>query len=307
MIRIILIFSIILFVGNAKAQENANIYKTIFWQVTKEGIRDTSYIFGSCHAFTSRFFLYHPGIIDKLYKTKIFAPETDYSTVPLGIKSFEVPDSVKLVNLATKKQFRRIKQFLHYYYLTNKKYLEITDIYTALAIFETNATKYYIGNKYENYNSNDMFIDDYCKIVAKKNANLIIGLEEPVLHSTYIKNLSCNCKIPTIDQMKIKIDYLDSLIKLVSVSPSFYEPSDTLFLKNYFEMNLNYYLDTIPEESEFSENIKTRNKLWIPTLEALFSSKSTFVDVGIAHLFFKFGLINLLREKGYKVEPLSIK
>lgn len=39
-----------------------NITKTVLWQVTKNNLKDTSYLFGTYHSFTSNFFNYYPEI-----------------------------------------------------------------------------------------------------------------------------------------------------------------------------------------------------------------------------------------------------
>lgn len=49
-----------------------------------------------------------------------------------------------------------------------------------------------------------------------------------------------------------------------------------------------------------------RNARWIPQLEKHFSSASTFVAVGAAHLPGSLGVVELLRKKGYKVEPVNM-
>lgn len=307
MTRIIIFLSIILFPKIDYAQENCNVNNTILWRVTKEGLKDTSYLFGSYHAFTSRFFNYHPGITDLILKTNIYACEADFSDLPDGYQSLEVPDSIKWKKFATRRQYSRISTFLKNRYHTSKHYLKTLDVYSIYSFFEMFATKFYISYMYEDDNSTNRFIDRYLEVIAKRNENTIEGLEEPVLHSTYFKNIYCNCKNPTTLQMKKQISTLDSLVKLVRFNLYRYEPKDSISIKNYFEMNLCYYLDSIPEESEIINNVRTRNHLWMPKLEDLLSTKPTFVNVGLLHLFYKFGLISLLREKGYTVEPVSLK
>ncbi len=50
--------------------------------------------------------------------------------------------------------------------------------------------------------------------------------------------------------------------------------------------------------------LNNRNKNWIPKIESVAKDKPTFFGVGAAHLSGKLGVINLLREKGYKVEAV---
>ena len=50
--------------------------------------------------------------------------------------------------------------------------------------------------------------------------------------------------------------------------------------------------------------LDNRNLNWIPKLEDWMSKKSLFVAVGAGHLAGENGVIHLLRNKGYKVEPV---
>ena len=48
-----------------------------------------------------------------------------------------------------------------------------------------------------------------------------------------------------------------------------------------------------------------RNKNWIPVMEAAMKTGSLFVAVGAGHLAGEQGLLNLLKEKGYTIEPVK--
>lgn len=71
-------------------------------------------------------------------------------------------------------------------------------------------------------------------------------------------------------------------------------------------------LNAISQESfadeeyvEFRENLLiNRNKDWVPKIEQEVKEKACFIAVGAAHLPGKEGVIDLLRKKGYRVEPV---
>ena len=50
--------------------------------------------------------------------------------------------------------------------------------------------------------------------------------------------------------------------------------------------------------------IVARNRNWLPKIQAEAAKKPTLFAVGTAHLIGNQGLIMLLRESGYQVEPL---
>lgn len=53
--------------------------------------------------------------------------------------------------------------------------------------------------------------------------------------------------------------------------------------------------------------ISSRNKNWIPLMQDMMVKESVFFAVGAGHLGGKEGVIHLLRQKGFKVQPVSNK
>ena len=51
--------------------------------------------------------------------------------------------------------------------------------------------------------------------------------------------------------------------------------------------------------------VDKRNKNWIDNIESLIKKDKTFIAVGMGHLAGKNGLLNLLSEKGYKLEQIK--
>jgi hypothetical protein len=60
-------------------------------------------------------------------------------------------------------------------------------------------------------------------------------------------------------------------------------------------------------EMDMEALLKNRNLNWMQKLPNLFTERSQFVAVGAGHLFGKDGLITLLTNAGYKVEPVLAK
>ena len=81
-------------------------------------------------------------------------------------------------------------------------------------------------------------------------------------------------------------------------------------LNLYLNEDLEGLYKIVSEESdaipEFNHNfLVVRNKNWIPVIEKNISSNSFFIAVGAAHLPGENGVIQLLRSKGYSVEPIN--
>ncbi|HJD92880.1 TraB/GumN family protein, partial [Bacteroides coprosuis] len=56
---------------------------------------------------------------------------------------------------------------------------------------------------------------------------------------------------------------------------------------------------------DWKKMVDNRNQSWIPLLEQFLSSQTCFIAVGALHLPGSNGVIHLLKEKGYTVEPIQ--
>jgi hypothetical protein len=82
------------------------------------------------------------------------------------------------------------------------------------------------------------------------------------------------------------------------------------FMNDYQLMNLDYKLnETDPEKQSLvsSHTVRERNYRWIPFIESGISQESPLIAVGLGHLWYKTGIISILRSKGYTVEPVPIQ
>lgn len=98
-----------------------------------------------------------------------------------------------------------------------------------------------------------------------------------------------------IKQMKLKKEYSEILTKMT---------------QSYKEENLAKLYETVTDKRFMGENAKkamltTRNEAWITKMPAIMKQESTFFAVGAGHLYGNDGVINLLREKGFKVTPVK--
>jgi uncharacterized protein YbaP (TraB family) len=96
--------------------------------------------------------------------------------------------------------------------------------------------------------------------------------------------------------MRKIIEYFDSVSNVIRTSKACF----TLTAADSVAM------DSVRRYGEqFSHWLKEeRNAKWIPTIITLMRDNPTMVAVGLRHLPGKDGLINMLRKKGYKVEPV---
>lgn len=102
------------------------------------------------------------------------------------------------------------------------------------------------------------------------------------------------CTIKNIDYGKKQMD------KLMT---AYYAQDLTAMAKLYEEDDADNPCPSTQEEKD--ELNKERNQVWMEKLPEMMSNKSSFIAVGCLHLVGQDGLINQLRNAGYKVEPVK--
>jgi uncharacterized protein len=115
------------------------------------------------------------------------------------------------------------------------------------------------------------------------------------------------------DQMDVfdKIAYEDQVIALVKMTTGDLSAERKLISKmmKFYELEDIESLLTSMDEEKYSDNqnellLDNRNKNWIKPMSDAMLSKSTLFAVGAAHLAGENGVIMLLRQAGYTVEPI---
>jgi uncharacterized protein YbaP (TraB family) len=80
-------------------------------------------------------------------------------------------------------------------------------------------------------------------------------------------------------------------------------------IRVFKEQDIDKLAAEISKQSESAAILETvflsdRNTKWIPKIEAFIEQQACFIAVGAGHLGGKLGVINLLKEKGYKLTPI---
>ena len=101
-----------------------------------------------------------------------------------------------------------------------------------------------------------------------------------------------------IDALKYENETLMKLDTLVN----YYISQDLVSVSEYMT-NRFYYAPNL-EFEDIPDDIKRRNLAWMDKILPAINNYSCFIGVGAGHLLSEYGLINLLRRKGYTVEPV---
>jgi uncharacterized protein len=273
-------------VVSASAQENDN---STLWKISGNGLENPSYLFGTMHIMPKKLFV----ISDK---AKELIEQTD--VVTFEVNMFDLTFSEQL-NLA-KKMY--LKNGSLEKYMDKDAFTALIDFardtlgikekkfrkkYNRLTPFALNSlfTAKYVG-KYK------MYEKEFYKL-AKKNKKDITELE------TIEFQLGLVSDLPFESQVHYFLDVSDmnELYKLI---------------KMYRKQDLNAIYKLSEEEAGQDPELRSfmkkflddRNADWIPKIVYQIEQHSSFIAVGAAHLPGEGGVIHLLRESGYTVEPV---
>lgn len=265
--------------------------KTLLWQISGKDLKQPSYLFGTIHVISAEDFHLGQNVLKKLERSGQIVLEMDLD----NINTLEVAQASLLPEGKT------IKDYLHEddYVLLESYFAD--SLGAPLSLFKTAYARLkpfflqqmvylkYLGNNTSSY---EMEILDK----VRDRSVSISGLE------TLTEQLAL------VDEMSLEEQYA-GLLKAVREGYLQAQYLDEM-IDTYKSGDIQKLHELIADNDEYQDISNTlideRNKSWVPKLEQAFQKGATFVAVGAGHLGGTQGLIELLREKGYTVQPIAM-
>ncbi len=272
------------------ALAQSNQANSLCWKVTGPGINNPSYVFGTIHLIPKKdFFLSKPA--EEAFKScKTLALEVDLNMSKetkkeVGMAAI-LPDNKTIFDYCTTAEAELIQSFLRDSVkmsgLKIKLYSRLKPFYLQSLVLK------------EQLKATRSYEETFAKMAKKKKMNQV-GLEDITLQMKILDTVSIASQIK---------EMLQSINKGAAGIRTFNE-----MIVVYKEQNIEkLHHMTISEEGNFEQFedvfLNHRNERWIPEIEKLVKQQPTFIAVGAAHLGGEKGVLNLLRQKGYSVEPI---
>jgi len=272
---------LLLFFTLKLAAQNDN---SLLWQISGNGLKSNSYLFGSIHISDKRIFDFPDSVIAKLKECEVTAFELNLDSI-----------TGQVLNEAIKKaQKKRVQDLLSNKEIEAlKKSFKKKNISTENLEKETPLTLYSRYQKQLYKNDMSTFLDAYLFGLSKKYGKTPFGIE------TYNEQINAFNSVKDDDQRK----FLNSMIDSASAGSS---PMDSL-IDYYLQQNINkiYQLTENAKLGDFESIVVTkRNYVMDKRIDSLIQKQSTFICVGTGHLPGNEGLISLLKKRGYTVSPM---
>jgi uncharacterized protein len=265
-----------------------NNENTLLWQVTGNGLKKPSYLFGTFHIMCKNDIVLSKALQDALAFSKevYFELDLDDPAATLGGIFFMNMKDTTLQQLFSEKDFTKVERFfkdsLGMGLAAFKKMKPM--MLTTLMYPKMMACKQQSGVEME------------LLAIAAKQKKEIKGLETIAFQAGIFDS------IPYTTQAKALLKSIDSV--------SSYKKYFNTLMATYKEQNLQK-IESLLSDTAFNEGedndimLKNRNENWVKQLSTILKGNNIFMAVGAAHLVGKDGVIALLRKQGYKVEPLK--
>ncbi|HTO16838.1 MAG TPA: TraB/GumN family protein [Edaphocola sp.] len=267
--------------------------KSLLWKVSGNGLQKPSYVFGTIHIICKDDYFWTPAM-EKAYK--------DADKVCMEMKLDDPALQMKiaggLMNMSGKKlneYFTEIEyKDLEAYFEKNVSMLPVTALpmMKPVFVYTLMSTNMFTCEETKSYES---------ELMGKANADKkeINGLESAEDQLGFLTSMNEDSVVATIKTMiNIEPGKSDSINHQFVEMIKAYKNQDLSAISQSIDMQSGAYLDK-------DIMLVNRNKNWISAMEEMMKKDKVFFAVGAAHLVGGNGVLNLLRQAGYKVEPIK--
>ncbi len=281
----------LLFLVTISLQLSAQHEKSLLLQVSGNGLKQNSYIFGTIHIIKkSEFFL--PDVVkNTLKQTQVFITEVDMNIPILQqldlMNKMYIPDGKTIKDFVSEEDFQAFRTIVQDSLGVSpkqfEKYIRIKPFFTSALLIQKviGKVKAYEKELYK---------------IAKNKGIPSDGLE------------SLDFQFSLVDATPIK-EQAEGLVKEVKdfrQSMKGYGEMVNIYKEQDLDKLYTMMVNDTNTDSEFNQKfLFKRNLKWIPIIEKRISEYSCFIAVGGAHLPGDNGVLELLRKKGYTVTAIK--
>lgn len=286
--KVLLLLIILVAIPNLFGQYSGP--KTLFWEISGNNLEKSSYLFGTIHLLPKSEFEPFETANKKLEDSELFVLEMIID-VPLKLqmewaKMMMLPEGKLISDFMEEDEFKQLKSYV-LDSLEVKEFLFNTYLKMKPFAFYSALIPHAIGKKIEGYEMH------FSKIAKKKDIP-VYGLE------TFEFQMAIFDSIPNDKQLSMFFDEIPDLKREMNEMIAIYKDQDIYQMARSLQEEGNDY-------AELEEKLLLlRNKDWVAQLDDLMKDQSCFIAVGAAHLAGEHGLIKLLREKGFTVDPIML-
>ena len=275
---------------SVSAAEDVDQDRALFWSIQKDG-KPAGYLLGTIHSEDPRVLDFSEDFLQKLRENKIFAMELvpDLATLTRLTEYMHYPAGTTLESVIGANRYTSLVSAMSIY----KVPLEFISRMRPWAAMMTLSTP---------PPETGFFMDLSISLRASGSGLETIGLETLEQQLSFLQEMPMSMQLELLDQAIAEFGEVQQAHdQMVDV----YLKNDLVELQALSDDQMqevgNEASDYFMESGIRSRNIRMAESVW-PYLE----KQRVFIAVGALHLPGDDGLINLLRRRGYQLEPLAI-
>ncbi len=289
----LLVLVLLLLTGTLSAQPQ----NSLLWKISGHGLKKPSYVYGTVHSGEAQAFTFKKLILPYLKECSMFAAELKLDEInPFTmLGKLQMPGDTTLKMLLTEKEYAKLDQVMRDSFgIELAMFATVKPIFLA-GILEGGGSLGDLGGGDED---GAAFLDMYLMEQAEKWKKECIGIE------TVDEQLGAVDMIPLKEQAKMLTE------GLLDTAASTGEQLDDL-LTIYATGNLDslyaYYKKGDLSNTFNKAVVLDRNHRMAHRIDSIMQLKTIFVAVGALHLPGTEGVLALLKQQGYTVEPVYDK
>jgi uncharacterized protein len=285
--RIITLLALILISVGSYAQSS------VLWEIKHSDLTFSSYLMGTLKFIGEKEYYMPPQAESKIKACKIFTieDEVDHHAQHELNKIVHFPKGQSLRNALSADDYAKVVSFFEKEFSISKSVFEKKYARLIPLALSISMTRLSLGEGVK-------FYDIELLKIAKVNKLKTFSLESIQREGEAIQ------KYPMADQVKALLHSIDNFETQKKEFKALMQDYPQGNLEEIYE----YTLHPVENNPVFIEEFYTKRNLeWFPKIEKMIRDKPSFIAIGISHLEGEKGIINLLKEKGYTLSPVSIQ
>lgn len=292
---------------NKNEGTSLNLENSVFWEISGNGLKKPSYLFGTHHLYPASNIKKNDLIKEKINACQVVVGEIamdNMLAVSMATMKAMLMKDTTLKDLLSEKDYEKVDAYMKknmgmgLAFFNNMRPMVLVQIIAVskaskdLGLEEEKSQIGEISMK----NTLDLYFQEYGKSQNKE----VIGLETVeqqanILFNGYPLKRQAEMLLEAIEDEK-GANSIDNVKKL----NEYYKQQN---LNELAKLSLD---EQMMKKEEYNTLLKKRNDAWMPKIYEIIQQKPAFIAVGALHLVGIDGLIYQLRKKGYQVKPIKV-
>ncbi|MBQ8645083.1 MAG: TraB/GumN family protein [Bacteroidales bacterium] len=268
----------------------------LLWKISGRGVEKPSYILGTHHAVPFTYCDSIPGLMKAFGEVAQVVGEFDMlkmgAMTPAQMQNMQrmmmMPADTTMASLFTQAEMDTLDTYLKNTLGANLQMLSSMKPMTIMVTVQQKILLEIIPDI-----ATRTGMDKYMQTLAAEKGKQVGGLETMEYQLDLLYGSSLQEQADALLDMARRSNSKELLVELTAA----YKTQDLGTLCKVFQEQMTGL--------EYDALVKTRNLNWLEEMKKLLPSRSTLYVVGAGHLPGDYGMINLLREAGYKVRPVK--